>query len=318
MDTHLRHFRPPCSPGTVTTKQSIGEQMDADTTRTRTSHSADRPSVVVGYTPSAAGDAALRLAAREARVRDTRLTIMRSRTDLPPADAVRDDGLNGARRQTAIAQLLALAGHARSGLKIIDVRVSDEPLADQLVDASDTAALVVVGVAASGLPTVATIDSTSRAVVDRARCPVLLVPEGTTDRPPGAIVCGVDRSPASAGALEWASSEARRLGVSLLAVHAPLDPARHHAPGGITWTAWARRLLPVEPVVECAEEPSGTAHRLIDIAAGRNALLVIGSRAHGDHKERAFVHVLTSQTRVPVVVVADQASISGATALSTS
>ncbi|HTW20475.1 MAG TPA: universal stress protein [Mycobacteriales bacterium] len=294
-----------------------GDQPTYAELRSRIFAAADSAPVVVGYTRSAAGDAALRMAAREARSRGTRLTIVRAATDIAPG-LTPANGLVGMERDAAIAQLLDLAGHAKSGLKIIDVRVAHEPLADALLDASDNAALLVVGIAASALPTVATIDLTSRRVIDQARCPVLVVPEGTPDQPPKAIVCGVARSAAAVGALQWASCAARRIGVNLLAVHAPTGNSRGRAPGGISWHAWARRQVPVEPAVECADAPTDTANRLIDIAASEQALLVVGAHPHGEAAERAFVHVVTSQTRVPVVVVGDQSRASEAAPARTS
>ena len=268
----------------------------------------DRRPVVVGYTPTDAGDAALRVAAREARIRGTRLMIMRVPPDPRAAPDRQADGLNVNQRHAAIAQLMVQASHARSGLKVIDVRSASQPLAVELLRCSLDASLVVVGIARSSSPKVVTIDATSRVVVDRGHCPVLVVPAGTTDSPPAAIVCGVARSESSGIALRWAAAQARRRQVGLIVVPIGegLAGARSGTFFGPSFAGWLRRELPSEDAVRSIDQSHRTVEELIEIAEQHRALLVIGNSGRNDRAERTFVHGLTAQTRVPVVVVGQQ------------
>ena len=266
--------------------------------------------VVVGYTATDAGDVALRVGAREARIRGTRLTIMRVPPDPRTASARQADGLTVKQRHAAIAQLMAQATHARSGLQVIDVRRASQPLAVELLRCSLDASLVVVGIARSISPKVLTIDATSRVVVDRGHCPVLIVPEGTTDNPPAAIVCGVARSESSATALRWAAAQARcrQVGLVVVPIGGGLAGARSGTFFGPSFAGWLRRELASEDVVPTIDQTHRTVEELIEIAEARRALLVIGNSGLNDRPERAFVHCLTAQSRVPVVVVGHQPS----------
>ncbi len=266
--------------------------------------------VVVGYTPTDAGNAALRVAAREARIRGTRLTIVRVPPDQRAAQGRQADGLTLKERLAAIAQLMVQASHARSGLKVIDVRIASQPLAVELLCCSLDASLVVVGIARSNSPRVVTIDATSRIVVDRGHCPVLVVPEGTTDSPPAAIVCGVAQSEASATALHWAAAQARRRQVELIVVPmgAGLAGARSGTFFGPSFAGWLRRVLPAEDAARSIDQSHRTVEGLIEIAEQQRALLVIGNSGRNDRSERTFVHSLAAQARVPVVVVGHRPS----------
>lgn len=92
--------------------------------------------------------------------------------------------------------------------------------AEFLVDASATAALVVVGAPRHGALGSAVAGSTSVHVAAHAHCPVVVVPDGlpVTTRRRG-VVAGADGSDASYSAVEEAFRRADRLALPLTVVH---------------------------------------------------------------------------------------------------
>jgi nucleotide-binding universal stress UspA family protein len=107
------------------------------------------------------------------------------------------------------------------------------------------------------------------------------------------IVVGVDGSPASRGALQWANRQAALTGAVVEAVTAWQYPATYGgfpvADAGIDWQANAQTVQDIA-VKEALEGDSGAVVRrvveghsagvLLDAAVGAE-LLVVGSRGHG-------------------------------------
>lgn len=89
-----------------------------------------------------------------------------------------------------------------------------------LIEASERAALVVVGARGVGGLTALLTGSTSMQVAAHAHCPVVVVRERPTHRTPGAVVVGLDGSEASGLALRYAFELAREHGLGVHAVHA--------------------------------------------------------------------------------------------------
>ena len=128
-------------------------------------------------------------------------------------------------------------------------------------------------------------------------------------RSPRPIVVGVDGSPASQAALEWAAGQAAVCGAPLRVVHA-IDAAESYASGRRIVehaTAVARTLTP-DLTVRCAT-PMRSA-RVALVEESRHAqLLVIARPARG--QSRVATHVAMHAT-CPVVLVSDpQAAASG-------
>jgi nucleotide-binding universal stress UspA family protein len=94
----------------------------------------------------------------------------------------------------------------------------DNPAA-MLVNASETASLVVLG--SAGLPRAVDVvrGATMQKVVAHAHCPVMVTAHSSDWDATGPIVVGVDASDHSTAALEWAFAEASRQGAPLVAVH---------------------------------------------------------------------------------------------------
>jgi nucleotide-binding universal stress UspA family protein len=107
--------------------------------------------VVVGVDQVGSRSAAVEFALREARLRGCDLVVLHAGKAVPADDRMQTDG----------------------GVRVRQLSVAAAP-ADALVDFSNEAAAVVLGRRPSGLP-VALLGSVSRAVVQRAHCPVFLV-----------------------------------------------------------------------------------------------------------------------------------------------
>ena len=116
-----------------------------------------------------------------------------------------------------------------------------------------------------------------------------------SERGEGRIVVGVDGSPSSQSALEWAADQAERTGSPLLAVTAWAWPTSYGTPLPIPSDfdpqADAERILEeaVAPVrsahpgitIETEATEGYTARVLVDHSEGAE-LLVVGSRGHGE------------------------------------
>lgn len=273
-------------------------------------HHAPRP-VVVGYSEGATGDTALRAAAVEARLRQAPVTILHKFLGPQTPEVFARPTAADDERRAAIDHLLRTAHDAIPGIEHIDVRVVTGPIGGELVLASKTAALIVLGVTTNHAASAALFDTVPREVVRHAHCPVLVVPAAETGQSPSQVVCGIDRSPASINALRWATADAALRGVTVLAVE--ILPQHHHDAGRdgppLTLSRWVDRHAPqVATTVICSAEVGKPAHRLIEIAAANNALLVIGGHdQHGSRWPRSVARVVTSQTRVPVVVIPEPA-----------
>ncbi|SFK77678.1 universal stress protein [Geodermatophilus ruber] len=141
----------------------------------------------------------------------------------------------------------------------------------------------------------------------------------TDDHVPGRIVVGLDGSPWSRQALQWAARQARLTGSELHVVTAWDLPKTYGGPPitGIDWEADARRSLEqelkeaLEPAVAgqvraqvIRGHPAGV---LVDAAADAD-LLVVGSRGHGGFAGMLLGSVsqhAVAHARCPVVVVHD-------------
>lgn len=98
----------------------------------------------------------------------------------------------------------------------VDVIISSEPPAQELVERSAEAQLLVVGNRGRGAVRSALLGSVALHCVSHAACPVLVVHgPSVTGEGPGRVVVGVDGSAASAAALAAAVDEAARLGADV-------------------------------------------------------------------------------------------------------
>jgi nucleotide-binding universal stress UspA family protein len=202
--------------------------------------------------------------------------------------------------------------------------VAGSPVA-VLLDRADQARMVVVGKRGLGGFSRILVGSTSIAVAGRAKRPVAVVPDGWNqpERDDGPVVVGVDPYRLEEPPLQWAFERARRLGVTLVAVHGWEPPGAYArfaaikavAESAAAWEkeseeafdkvleVWRDRFPDVDVTVLHARTHPATA--LLD-AAEQAQLLGLGRRADGllggfplGSVTRAVLHY----SECPVVVV---------------
>ncbi|MDD9208206.1 universal stress protein [Georgenia sp. 10Sc9-8] len=255
-----------------------------------------RRTVVVGYDGSPAAEIALEWAAHEALRRATGLTLLHTPPLTGPAVwwgiPLTDGVLQGGQR------LLLTAAERLRG-RLPQVRVTLETVVDEpavaLVEASRTAAVVVVGARGRGRITGPLLGSVSQKVSAHAHGPVVVV-RGTEPVPGGPVVVGVDPLDGAPEALTYAFEEAQRRGVGVVAVQAAQEEDVHGLPVGhddelLRATrrraervarerveGWARRYPDVPATLELAY-----AHPIEALSARAQdaGLLVVGSRGRG-------------------------------------
>ncbi|MFG1882483.1 universal stress protein [Micromonospora sp. NPDC049102] len=288
-------------------------------------NSADSAAVVVGVDGSEPSLRAVRLAAVEAVRRHRPLRVVHGfiwpllhvpvapGPDAPPGAGLRQ------RATELVARAVAEAEATTPGLPTSG-EIIDGEAAAVLVGESPTAALVVLGDRGLGGFSALVVGSVAVQVSAYADCPVL-VARGT-QRPDGPVVVGIDGSPASLLAADFAAETAVTRGVPLRAVHAyrhpgssgpgdmqPLvyDEAQLHGEQEKLLTGWLDELPARHPglrlTCRATRERAGAALA----EASRDAqLLVVGGQGRGEVTGLLLGSVSQSvlhHARCPVAVV---------------
>ena len=247
--------------------------------------------VVVGVEGTGSSHDAVIWAARAAGSRRDELEIVYA-IGVPNADMdlLYDDGVN----QGAESLLRAESARALAAAPGITVRttLSRSTPGKALTEASEHAALVVVGSHPHGVLGRVFAGSLSYQVAAGAHCPALVVPLGVGDAGSGVVV-GSDGSPDSVAAVALAAVEADRLGQELTVVHAWQSPVTYLSVDVVIGfhdeiTEERESVLLAESVAGLGERfPDLVIHRalvheqpaqaLLDAADGAR-LLVVGSR----------------------------------------
>lgn len=285
--------------------------------------------ITVGYDGSVPSSEAVLWAAAEANSRAARLRIV-SCFEIPYAGetfggwaATEAYASIMERTRSALAEIQTVVAEATPGIEIV-TEASAGPAALALLDNTDPDDLVVVGASSHEGAAAFWLASTPRHLVRHSPCPVVVV-RGTASRGrPDRVVVGIDGSPASQRALQWAGDEADRHHVSLLVVHGWMYTYLGDGPT----SSQARDLTNVDAAclldraVESAREQFGSevAGQLVErgpatalLETVRDGdLLVMGSRGRGALAARLFgstVNTVLDRCAVPVVVVrgADEA-----------
>jgi nucleotide-binding universal stress UspA family protein len=262
--------------------------------------------VVVGFDGGEPARAAVRWAAREAARLGSPLTIVYAAnvpavTAWSPGTAVVLDGLGDVSERVA-AEGAALAREVAPDLRVRSLGMIGGP-AGELIGRSGEAGLVVVGRRRRSALASAALGSVSFAVILHARCPVVVVQEGTEDTAVasgGPVVVGVDESRAAQAALELAAELADAWGSALSVVAAWSVPASEpwtealgpeaaqaahdDARRGAEEVAAAAldRVRAAHPRIEASlSVVQGTADEVLAEASRSAGLVVVGSRGHG-------------------------------------
>ncbi len=265
----------------------------------------------VGYNGSASSSEAVGWAAAEADLRGAHLRVI----SCYPSHL-----LHGSSIEQTQGSLRAIQMMIESSFPTLDVTTlaSADPAASVLVDHMMADDLVVVGTSDHRVADRSWLGSTARHVVRHSPCPVVAVPGpgswGRIER----VVVGIDGSPTSTRALQWAGDEADRHGATLLVVHAWMVPYKYSNPD----SSQVLDLTRVEAAcllareVESAREQFGAdvTGRLIECSPPAallgvvqpGDLLVLGSTGHGAIHATLFGSTVSSvldRCSVPCVVV---------------
>lgn len=165
---------------------------------------------------------------------------------------------------------------------------------DELVRASATADLLVIGSSKTGFLSGAVYGTLPLRLAAHASCPLVVVPVNWTPRG-GHIVAGAEDNGTSDVALDFAAREAARLGVALVILHAWTIPATIGLDDGAMIPFDALREAHEEILARCAErirdahpglevtpvlEQGPAAPTLVD-ASREASLLVVGTHGRG-------------------------------------
>ena len=191
--------------------------------------------IIVTVDGTSESDAAVSWAAQEASMRHEHVTLMHVVQPVAVNWPISPEQTTFAEWQEDNAR--HVIDHARDGLNAASeqpetpdfrTEVLYQHPVDAFVDASRDARMIVVGSHGRGAFGRLLLGSVSRGVVEHAHCPVAVI--HTTDAAApvdrkAPVLLGLDGSPASEAATEWAFDEASRRGVELIALHAWSDVA---------------------------------------------------------------------------------------------
>lgn len=238
--------------------------------------------IVVGIDDQPDSETVLSWAITEASRRRVPLLVLHA-GEVPPVRTGRGGPLL-AQRQTAgvalVDKAVAVVQAADKDLHVSSVIVPGDP-ADALISWSDDALMLVLG-RRKGSPGVCTVRGV---VAAQARCPVVVVRPRTSAALP--VVVGVDGSPGTSAAIEFAFDHAARHRTWVRAVHTwyrsllPHDitdeRAAHHKIVTDAVDA-AQRRHPTVPVR--THRPIGRAQDVLCEQSAGAQLVVVGTRGH--------------------------------------
>lgn len=254
--------------------------------------------VVVGADGSESALRAVRWAARAARSTGRGLLVVSAYGGVDPS-LVADADIWRRYQQELLDQARVLAGRAvetaeaeAPSLEVVHELV-DGPAAPALLERAGDGLLVVGEQGAGGLGG-ALLGSVASTVAAHAEGPVVVVRGEVATGPDAPVVVGVDGSPASATAIDFAATVADTEGCPLVAVHTWFDPLVDSVPEAFVdldaITADERRVLSEQLAGRSAIHPdldvsmvvtrSRAVRELLDRARGAR-LLVVGTRGRG-------------------------------------
>jgi nucleotide-binding universal stress UspA family protein len=255
-------------------------------------------SVVVGVDGSAASNAALTWARRQALLDGRPLSVLHA-CGLPAATGgfqdvtVTERGLVSVGRSIA-REAVQRVRSANASVAVRTVVTMGNP-ATALVEASELADMLVVGARGRGSVSSALLGSVSAVVAREAQCPVVVVRGEPATDAVLPVVVGVDGTQASSAALELAFRMASVRRASLTLLHATRDPRERDSSAGGLVNHAAKVDLDEEQERLVAEAVTSLCEKFPDVlvtetyvrgdpvrtlvAASRGAsLVVVGSR----------------------------------------
>jgi nucleotide-binding universal stress UspA family protein len=274
--------------------------------------------VLVGYDGSAGSDEALSWAIREARARDTILTVCLAWTEwyggrpgpaVPHGEVSADHGRMAAEHVAAGG--MRLARDVLGGPNVLPLVIYGSPAA-VLCDHSAVADMVVVGSRGRGGMPGLLVGSVGEQVAAHAQGRVIVVRghwRGDGYRP-GPVVLGADGSACSRPAAAFAFEEAALRGAPLLAVCAWADSPGRLGGSGRLQDGFEQVIGSLEkehPEVTVLRQVSSGAPRDALLAAAHRAqMLVVGARGRGGLRGMrlgSVSHAVLHHASCPVAVV---------------
>lgn len=250
--------------------------------------------LVVGVDGSACAAAALRWGLREAQLRRCEMVAVMAWDYLGQHHAdgstTFDPDYDAHAAEEALDSFVTAAVGATDRERVSTELIFDLP-ARGMVQASQSASLLVLGARGQGGFKELLLGSVSQRALHHATCPVVIVRTPTTGdmSEHGRIVVGVDGSPAGDAALRWAGQEAQIRGAELRVVHAapsayvdsPLpDPVRvidvvQREANAVLEQAILRCDLPASVKIDPVAADGSPAKALLDASSDAD-LVVVG------------------------------------------
>jgi nucleotide-binding universal stress UspA family protein len=256
------------------------------------------PRVVAGYDGSDQARRAVSWAAGEAASRGWGLTVVEAMawpimgtlppdaTSMPPSGALIDEHVLRDRAERELVEGTREIRRARPDLDV-ETRVELGRAAEALAGVAGATDLVVIGSSGrTALPRML-LGSTAAELVHTCDRPIVVVRDDTKGPHGGRVVVGVDGSPTSARAIEFAFDFALRHGCDLVAVHAWSDLPDAREPSEVRDKG--DQLL--------AESLSGCQDRYPDVAVRRVVSFERPAHALLEHAEDAALLVVGSHGR---------------------
>lgn len=279
--------------------------------------------LIVGIDGSYEADRALHWAVAEAQIRKASVELIHAFVLHPytPMFGDTDRDLAEARLTEAVDRNRALLDRVKWSSTTVDATGA---AAAALVDAAKDADLVVVGARGAGGFQKLSLGSTGYRTAAHAPAPVAVIPGERTDRDGRrSLVVGVDETPPSARALQWALDEAAMRATAVTVAHSyllPVDMApttsfdprpfeESHERAHREAVALVERMVADAAVPEAVEvdqvaragTPAGVLLDLTD-----DHMLVVGTRGRGSFSRAVFGSVsqqVLHHATAPVVVV---------------
>ena len=280
--------------------------------------------ILVAVDGSPESDAAVRWASAEAAMRHAPVTLMHVIAPVVATWPVRNLQASYDRWQEdnaehviELAQKIVQDASGGSGLTV-QTEVRHGGVATELVDASSSATMTVMGSRGLGAIGGSILGSVSRALLHYGHGPVAVIrPDGAHVDRSSPVLLGIDGSPASDAATQLAFDEASRRGVGLVALHAWSDVGVFPALGE-DWREYEQ-----EGHAVLAERLAGWQEQYPDVAvtrrivcdrparwlldeAAKAQMVVLGSRGRGGFSRMLLGSVSTAvaeRSTTPVVVV---------------